>query len=52
MATKKSLVKPKPRTLGEAEKDLRNIKAGRNTKGPAGYTVRNAKGVKVNKERK
>lgn len=48
MAKRKNLVKPKPSTLKRAEADLRS-RAGRKVKGPAGYVVRNAKGVKARK---
>lgn len=47
MTAKKVLVKPKPATLRRAEKDLKNPNASRGVKGPAGYTVRNSKGVRV-----
>jgi len=49
MATKKSLVKPRPATLRRAENDLHNPKTSRTVKGTAGYAVRNAKGVKEKK---
>jgi len=51
LAIKRNLVKPKPATLKRAEKDLHNSKTSRTVKGPAGYTVRNAKGVKIKKSK-
>ncbi|HUD04600.1 MAG TPA: hypothetical protein VMR59_01280 [Patescibacteria group bacterium] len=51
MAKRKNLVKPKSKTLKKAERDLHNKKASKTVKGPAGYTVRNAKGVKVRHKR-
>ena len=51
MAGRKNLVKPRANTLGRAEKDLHNRKASRTVKGPAGYTLRNAKGVKEKKSK-
>lgn len=52
MTGRKSLVKPTSTTLGRAEKDLHNPKASRAVKSPAGYTVRNAKGVKESRKSK
>lgn len=45
---RKPLVKPKPKTLKDAEKDLKNPKASQTAKGTGGYTLRNAKGVREN----
>ncbi len=46
MKKRKNLVKPKPHTLTIAEKLLHGKKSTKNSKTLAGFTVRDAKGVK------
>ncbi|HVA96035.1 MAG TPA: hypothetical protein VND99_00105 [Candidatus Acidoferrales bacterium] len=52
MATRKTLVKPKPKTLKRAEQDLKNKHVGKTVKSPAGFVVRNAKGVRTIKKKR
>lgn len=43
---RKKLVQPKPKTLKEAEKELKGKKTPKIGKSLGGYALRNAKGVK------
>lgn len=44
--TRKKGIKPKPRTLKAAEKDLHSKKSSKTSKSTAGFVVKTAKGVK------
>lgn len=48
---KRKLVKPKPRTLKAAEKDLHNRHSSGSSKRTGGYVVKNAKGVKEKRKK-
>ena len=48
---RKVLVKPKPKTLRKAEKELHGKRVPKTAKSTAGYTVRNAKGVREKRTR-
>lgn len=44
--TKENTLKPKPRTLKRAEKDLHDKESSKTSKSTGGFVVRAAKGIK------